>query len=154
MHVPVPSSPPNCSEHTAYRSECVVFCSLGVSNATREKVCVSKPTCPKHTYAYRVYMLQGRTTSPIHPSPQRSSDPLGRRVNGDGVLIQQSFPLQRQHASQQSEATNDPISITPAAGRATWCDPATCRLCRHRYALGMLALTHRLYLASRCLHTI
>jgi len=39
-------------------------------------------------------------------------------VNGDGVLIWRSTPLQRQHASQQSEATYDPISITPAAGRA------------------------------------
>ena len=36
--------------------------SLCVRNATREKVCVSKPTCPKHTYAYRVHMLQGHTT--------------------------------------------------------------------------------------------
>ena len=38
-------------------------------------------------------------------------------MNGDGVLIQRSTPLQRQRASQQS-ATYDPISITPAAGRA------------------------------------
>ena len=39
-------------------------------------------------------------------------------MNGDGVLIQRSTPRQLQHASQQSEATYDPISITPAAGRA------------------------------------
>ena len=63
--------------------------------------------------------------------------------------------LQLQHAPQQSEATYDPISITPAAGR-TWCMlaylPAACGLCRDRYALGMSTLTHRLSLASRCLH--
>ena len=53
--------------------------------------------------------------------------------------------MQLQHASQQSETTDDPISITPAAGRATWCDPVTSGYCRHRYALGMLALTHKLH---------
>jgi len=50
-------------------------------------------------------------------SPAEHSAPLGRRVCGDEVLIQRSTPLQRR-ASQQSQATYDPISITPAAGRA------------------------------------
>jgi len=100
------------------------------------------------------YSLLAPSHLPSPVSPAEHSAPLERRVNGDGVLIQRSSPLQLQHASQQSEATYDPISITPAAGhRATWCDPATCGLCRHKYALGMLALTHRLSLTSRCLHT-
>jgi len=38
------------------------------------------------------------------------------------------LPLQPQHASQQYEGTYDLMSITPAAGRATWCDAATCGL--------------------------
>ena len=73
----------------------------------------------------------------------------GRNADTDVYAPHMVLPLQRQHASQQCEAYH--LSITPAAGRA-WCDPATCGLCRHRYALGMLALTHRL-LASRCLRT-
>ena len=51
-----------------------------------------------------------------HPSPSGALPP-GKRVNGDGVLIKRSTPLRRQRASQQSEATYHPISITPAAGR-------------------------------------
>jgi len=94
--------------------------------------------------------------SPVSPAEHsiQGSAQLGRRVNGDGVLIQRSSPLQLQQASQQSEATCDPISITPAAGRATWCDPATCGLRRHRYALGMLALTHRLSRVALLTHKL
>ena len=75
----------------------------------RESLCV-KANMPKaYTYAYRVHMLQGRTTSPCQiavmraaaavrktavstprphspVSPAEQSAPLRRRVKGDGVV--------------------------------------------------------------------
>ena len=81
-------------------------------------VCVSillkLDVCPSD----RSYLVQtSRAPRPHSPvSPAEHSAPLGRRVNGDGVLIQRSTPRQLQHAQQS--ATYDPISITPAAGRA------------------------------------
>jgi len=52
-----------------------------------------------------------------------SAGETGERVRGSDTDVYAPhtvFPLQLQYASQQSEATYDPVSITPAAARATW----------------------------------
>ena len=81
----------------------------------------------------------------------------GRNADTDVYAPHMVLPLQPQHASQQSEATYDPIglSITPAAGRTTWCDAATYGLCVlsvgfDRQTFSRVALlTHKLHVACR-----
>jgi len=91
-----------------------------------------------------------------HPSPQLST----LLCWGDWWMGTGCWYSGLPHCSGSTHHSNlkqlmIPYQLLQQAGRATWCDPATCGLCRHRYALGMLALTHtfsRVTLLTHKLH--